>query len=63
WTGPSAVAISFWLPTCVVIEATRDLAVTAAWPGSSWVDPTIALGIAAWSIREGVAAWHGEECC
>jgi len=38
------------------------LAVTAAWSGGSWVDPVIALGIAAWSIWEGIEAWRGEEC-
>jgi len=39
------------------------LAVTAAWSGGSWVDPVIAMGIAAWSVWEGVEAWRGEECC
>lgn len=39
------------------------LAITAAWSGGSWVDPVIALGIAAWSIWEGAEAWQGEECC
>ncbi len=39
------------------------LAVTALWSGGSWVDPVIALGIAGWSIREGVEAWRGEGCC
>lgn len=39
------------------------LAVTALWSGGSWVDPVIALGIAGWSIREGVESWRGEGCC
>jgi divalent metal cation (Fe/Co/Zn/Cd) transporter len=39
------------------------LAVTALWSGGSWVDPLIALGIAGWSIREGIGAWRGEDCC
>lgn len=39
------------------------LAVTAAWSRGSWVDPVTALGIATWSIWEGVKAWRGEECC
>lgn len=39
------------------------LAVTALWSGGSWVDTVIALGIAGWSIQEGVEAWRGEECC
>ncbi|MFI7190111.1 cation transporter [Nocardia nova] len=28
-----------------------------------WLDPAIALGIAALAIREGIEAWNGEECC
>ena len=39
------------------------LAVTAASSTGRWVDPAIALLIAAWSVREGVEAWRGEECC
>ncbi len=39
------------------------LAVTALWSGGSWVDPVIALGIAGWSVWEGVEAWRGRECC
>lgn len=39
------------------------LVVTAVWSGGSWVDPVIALGIAGWSVWEGVEAWRGEECC
>jgi divalent metal cation (Fe/Co/Zn/Cd) transporter len=31
--------------------------------GVSWVDPVIALALAAWAIREGSAAWRGKECC
>src|SRR6059058_1553684 len=27
-----------------------------------WVDPVVALGIACLAVREGVEAWHGEEC-
>jgi divalent metal cation (Fe/Co/Zn/Cd) transporter len=27
-----------------------------------WLDPVIALGIAAFAVREGAEAWHGEEC-
>lgn len=38
------------------------LAATAAL-GWSWVDPAIALLLAAWAIREGIEAWHGEDCC
>jgi divalent metal cation (Fe/Co/Zn/Cd) transporter len=39
------------------------LAVTAAWSGGWWADPVIALGIAAWSVREGIEPWRGEDCC
>lgn len=39
------------------------LAVIARWDGGWWVDPVIALGIAGWSVWEGVEAWRGEECC
>jgi divalent metal cation (Fe/Co/Zn/Cd) transporter len=27
-----------------------------------WLDPVVALGIAALAVREGTQAWHGEEC-
>lgn len=39
------------------------LAVTAAWSGGWWIDSAIALGIAAWSVREGIESWRGEDCC
>ena len=28
-----------------------------------WLDPVVALGIAALAIREGVEAWRGNDCC
>jgi divalent metal cation (Fe/Co/Zn/Cd) transporter len=28
-----------------------------------WLDPVVALGIAGLAVREGIEAWHGEECC
>ncbi|MFI9387424.1 cobalt transporter [Kutzneria sp. NPDC052558] len=31
--------------------------------GLWWLDPAIALGIAALAVREGVEAWRGEDCC
>jgi divalent metal cation (Fe/Co/Zn/Cd) transporter len=31
--------------------------------GVSWVDPLIALGLAAWAVQEGRTAWAGEDCC
>lgn len=39
------------------------LAVTAVWSSASWVDPVIALGIAGWSLWEGLESWRGEDCC
>jgi divalent metal cation (Fe/Co/Zn/Cd) transporter len=39
------------------------LAVTAAAPGAWSIDPAIALGVAAWSVREGFQAWNGDGCC
>ena len=39
------------------------LAVTAAWPGAWWLDPAIALGIAAVAVREGIESWRGDDCC
>jgi divalent metal cation (Fe/Co/Zn/Cd) transporter len=39
------------------------LAVTAAWPGCWWTDPVIGLGIAAFSVREGIGSWRGDDCC
>nr|WP_231752624.1 cation transporter [Mycobacterium gordonae] len=40
-----------------------SLAVTASWAGGWWLDPVIALAIAAWSVWEGIQAWRGEDCC
>ena len=37
------------------------LAVTAAY-GWTWVDPAVALLLAAWAIREGIEAWQGDSC-
>jgi divalent metal cation (Fe/Co/Zn/Cd) transporter len=31
--------------------------------GWSWLDPTIALILAAWAVREGRSAWQGNDCC
>jgi divalent metal cation (Fe/Co/Zn/Cd) transporter len=39
------------------------LGAVAAWPGAWPADPVIALGIAAWSAREGARSWRGEDCC
>jgi divalent metal cation (Fe/Co/Zn/Cd) transporter len=30
--------------------------------GWQWLDPVVALGIAGLAVREGIEAWHGEEC-
>ncbi len=39
------------------------LALTALTPTLTWVDPAVALLIAAWSGWEGRRAWRGEDCC
>lgn len=38
------------------------LAVHAA-TGIDWLDPVIALALAAWAVQEGREAWEGEDCC
>ena len=40
-----------------------SLVVVAAWPGGWPVDPLVALGIAAWSVWEGIQSWRGAGCC
>jgi divalent metal cation (Fe/Co/Zn/Cd) transporter len=39
------------------------LVLTAMAPGAWVVDPAVALAIAVWSVREGIDAWWGEDCC
>jgi divalent metal cation (Fe/Co/Zn/Cd) transporter len=31
--------------------------------GLWWLDPAVGLLIAGLAVREGLQAWHGEECC
>jgi divalent metal cation (Fe/Co/Zn/Cd) transporter len=38
------------------------VAVHAAF-GINWLDPVIALALAAWAVREGREAGSGEDCC
>jgi divalent metal cation (Fe/Co/Zn/Cd) transporter len=38
------------------------LAATAAW-GWRWLDPVIALALAAWAIGAGITTWRGHDCC
>jgi divalent metal cation (Fe/Co/Zn/Cd) transporter len=38
------------------------LAVNAA-VGAWWLDPVVALGLAAFAVKEGREAWRGEGCC
>ena len=38
------------------------LAITPHWPSGWWLDPIIGLAIAAVAVREGIKAWHGEDC-
>jgi divalent metal cation (Fe/Co/Zn/Cd) transporter len=39
------------------------LAVTALWTGGWWIDPVIGLGIATFSVWEGIGSWRGDDCC
>jgi divalent metal cation (Fe/Co/Zn/Cd) transporter len=39
------------------------LAANATWAGGWWIDPLIGLGIAGWSVWEGITSWRGQECC
>ena len=39
------------------------LVVVAAWPGGWPIDPLIALGIAGWSVWDGIQSWRGGDCC
>ncbi len=38
------------------------LSATAAF-GWTWLDPAVALLLAAWAIREGWESWRGDDCC
>jgi divalent metal cation (Fe/Co/Zn/Cd) transporter len=40
-----------------------SLAVTASSTNGWWLDPVIGLGIAGWSVWEGLQAWRGDDCC
>ncbi len=31
--------------------------------GWTFIDPIVALLLAAWAVREGIEAWHGKDCC
>jgi divalent metal cation (Fe/Co/Zn/Cd) transporter len=44
----------------VAVLAGLTLNATLGW---WWADPVAALVIAAVAVREGIAAWRGEECC
>jgi divalent metal cation (Fe/Co/Zn/Cd) transporter len=37
--------------------------VAHAMSGVDWVDPVIALLLAAWAVQESRGAWRGEDCC
>lgn len=39
------------------------LAAVAIWPSGWPIDPSIALGIAAWSAWQGRQSWQGADCC
>jgi divalent metal cation (Fe/Co/Zn/Cd) transporter len=38
------------------------LAIVPIWSAGWWVDPIIAIGIAGWSVWEGLKAWRGQSC-
>lgn len=38
------------------------LVVTAKWPGGWWLDPAIALGVAAIATWQGIRSWQGQDC-
>jgi divalent metal cation (Fe/Co/Zn/Cd) transporter len=38
------------------------LAATAVF-GWAWLDPAVALLLAAWAVREGRESWRGDDCC
>lgn len=38
------------------------LAATALWAGAWLLDPAVGVGNALVAAREGLRAWHGEEC-
>jgi divalent metal cation (Fe/Co/Zn/Cd) transporter len=39
------------------------LAATALSPSIWWLDPAVALALAAWAFKEGCTAWRGDVCC
>lgn len=39
------------------------LVVVASAPVAWWLDPAVAILLAAWAVREGLEAWRGEDCC
>jgi divalent metal cation (Fe/Co/Zn/Cd) transporter len=51
-------------PLCAARAAAvlAGLAVTAA-SGWDWLDPAIAVALAAVAVREGVTTWRGTDCC
>lgn len=52
-----------WLCAAQAAAVLLALAVTATTGAGQWVDPAVALLLAGWSVREGVEAWQGEDCC
>jgi divalent metal cation (Fe/Co/Zn/Cd) transporter len=59
----TVVADSTQTLLCTYLSAILLVGLTLnAWLGWSWADPVAALVIAAVAVREGVAAWRGEQC-
>ena len=49
---------------CALLAAAVLVGLTAnSLLGAWWLDPVIALGVAAVALREGRSAWRGEQCC
>jgi divalent metal cation (Fe/Co/Zn/Cd) transporter len=43
-------------------EGTQNLLCAYLAAGWWWLDPAVALGIAALAVREGAQAWRGKDC-
>ena len=60
----SVVADSKQTLLCTYLSALLLIGLVAnATLGWSWVDPLVALVIAAVAVREGIEAWRGDACC
>jgi hypothetical protein len=62
--NPTSVTFSAWTLLCAYLAGTLlvGLLGNAAF-GAWWLDPVVALLIAAVAVREGIESWRGEGCC